>query len=106
MTEITKEQVLETLAKIHDPAQGRNVVDLGMVSNIVVKNGNVGFALEIEPSEAEAAAKEPLRKACEQAVMKLPGVTSVTAVLTAERAAGGGGQLHDRLPRSWRLLYQ
>ena len=90
MAEITKDQVLEVLAKIHDPAHGRNVVDLGMVSNIVVKNGNIGFALEIAPSEAEAAAKEPLRKACEQAVMGLPGVTSVTAVLTAERVADAG----------------
>ena len=54
---------------------------------IVVKGGNVGFALEVEPSEA--AAKEPLRQACEQAVLALPGVTSVTAVLTAERAPRG-----------------
>lgn len=90
MSAITKEQVLETLTKIHDPAAGRSVVDLGMVSGIVIKDGNVGFALEIEPNEAEAKAKEPLRAACEQAVMGLPGVTSVTAVLTAERASGAG----------------
>ena len=37
------------------------------------------------PREAEA--KEPLRQACERAVLALPGVTSVTAVLTAERCA-------------------
>ncbi len=90
MPEMTKEKVLEALAKIHDPAEGRSVVDLGMVSGIVVKDGNVGFALEIEPNEAEAKAKEPLRQACEEAVMALPGVNSVTAVLTAERASGGG----------------
>ena len=90
MPEITKDNVLDALQKIHDPAAGRSVVDLGMVSGIVVKDGNVGFALEIEPSEAEAKAKEPLRQACEDAIMALSGVTSVTAVLTAERAAGGG----------------
>ncbi len=90
MPEITKEKVLEALGRIHDPAEGRSVVDLGMVSGIVVKDGNVGFALEIEPNEAAAKAKEPLRQACEQAVMALPGVISVTAVLTAERASGGG----------------
>ncbi|MEZ5930523.1 MAG: iron-sulfur cluster carrier protein ApbC [Alphaproteobacteria bacterium] len=86
MPEITKDNVLNVLTKINDPAKGRSVIELGMVSGIVVKGGNVGFALEIEPSEAEA--KEPLRQACEDAVMTLPGVTSVTAVLTAERAAG------------------
>lgn len=89
MAEITKDNVLHALQKIHDPARGQSVVELEMVSGIVIKDGNVGFALEIEPNEAEAKAKEPLRKACEEAVMALPGVTSVTAVLTAERASGG-----------------
>lgn len=90
MAEITRDQVLEALARIVDPAQGKSVVELGMVSGIVVKDGNIGFALEIEPSEAEA--KEPLREICEQTVMALPGVTSVTAVLTAERSQNGAGQ--------------
>jgi ATP-binding protein involved in chromosome partitioning len=87
MTQVTKEQVLASLAEIVDPAAGQSVVALNMVSGVVVKGSNVGFALEVAPSEA--AAKEPLRQACERAVQALPGVTSVTAVLTAERAAGG-----------------
>jgi ATP-binding protein involved in chromosome partitioning len=87
MAQITKEQVLAALAGVEDSAHGQDVVALGMVSGVVVRDGNVGFALEVDPSEA--AAKEPLRAACERAVMALPGVTSVTAVLTAERAAGG-----------------
>jgi ATP-binding protein involved in chromosome partitioning len=58
-----------------------------MVSGVVVRDGNIGFALEIDPSKA--AESEPLRAACEKAVMALPGVTSVTAVLTAERSGGG-----------------
>jgi ATP-binding protein involved in chromosome partitioning len=87
MAQITKEQVLAALAAVEDPAQGQDVVALGMVSGVVVRDGNVGFALEIDPSEASA--KEPLRAACERAVLALAGVTSVTAVLTAERAAGG-----------------
>jgi ATP-binding protein involved in chromosome partitioning len=88
MAQIDRQQILAALAAIEDPSRGRDVVSLGMVSGVVVREGNVGFALEIDPSEA--AAKEPLRAACEQAVMALPGVTSVTAVLTAERAGGGG----------------
>jgi ATP-binding protein involved in chromosome partitioning len=87
MAQITKEHVLAALADIQDPSQGQDVVALGMVSGVVVRDGNVGFALEVDPSEA--AAKEPLRAACEAAVLALAGVTSVTAVLTAERAAGG-----------------
>ena len=87
MAEITRERVLEALAGVIDPERGQNVVTLDMVSGIVIKGSNVGFALEVEPAEAQA--KEPLRLACERAVLALPGVTSVTAVLTAERAPGG-----------------
>jgi ATP-binding protein involved in chromosome partitioning len=87
VAEITKEQVLDALAGVIDPERGQDVVALQMVSGIVVKGSNVGFALEVEASEA--AAKEPLRLACEKAVLALPGVTSATAVLTAERAPGG-----------------
>ncbi len=89
MAEITRDQVLEALDRIDDPAHGKSVVELGMVSGIVIKDGNIGFSLEIEPNAAAAAAKEPLRQACEQAVWTLPGVTSVTAVLTAERKGNG-----------------
>ena len=89
MTEPTREQVIEGLRQVRHPQRDQDVVSLGLVSGIVVKGGNVGFALEIEPQAA--AALEPLRVACEQAVKALPGVTSCTAVLTAERAPGGRG---------------
>jgi ATP-binding protein involved in chromosome partitioning len=84
VAQITREQVLAALAGVIDPDRDQDVVTLDMVSGIVVKGTNVGFALEVEPSEASA--KEPLRRACEQAVLALPGVTSATVVLTAERA--------------------
>ena len=87
MAEVTRERVLEALGGVIDPERGQNVVALDMVSGIVIKGSNVGFAIEVEPAEAQA--KEPLRLACERAVLALPGVTSVTAVLTAERAQGG-----------------
>jgi ATP-binding protein involved in chromosome partitioning len=87
VAQITREHVLEALAGVIDPDRGQDVVALNMVSGIMVKGSNVGFALEVEPSEAQT--KEPLRRACEQAVLALPGVTSATVVLTAERAPGG-----------------
>jgi ATP-binding protein involved in chromosome partitioning len=43
----------------------------------------VSFAVEVPPERGPAS--EPLRKACEDAVSRLPGVLSVTAVLTAHR---------------------
>ena len=92
MTSVTKEQVLAALADVLDSDSGQSVVAGGLISGVVVKDGNVGFALEVDP--AQGAAKEPLRKACETAVERISGVLSVTAVMTAERQASGQGHQH------------
>jgi ATP-binding protein involved in chromosome partitioning len=83
MSEITKDRVLEALKGVLDPMRRKDVVSLGMVTGLAVKDGNVGFAIEVDPKEG--ARMEPLRKAAEEAVDAIPGVLSVTAVLTADR---------------------
>src|SRR6266852_8383063 len=85
---VTERQILDALAAVRDPDKGGDIVALGMVSGVVVRDGNVGFAIEVEPERG--ARLEPLRKAAEQAVEALPGVLSVTAVLTAEARPPGG----------------
>ena len=85
MARVTEEQVLDALGKIVDTDSGRNVVEAGMISGLVVKDGNGGFAVEVDAADGER--KEPLRKTCEAAVDALDGVLSVTAVLTAHQAS-------------------
>jgi ATP-binding protein involved in chromosome partitioning len=85
---VTEKAVLDALAAVRDPDKGRDVVSLGMISGVVVRDGNVGFAIEVEPERGPRL--EPLRKAAEAAVEALPGVISVTAVLTAEARPPGG----------------
>jgi ATP-binding protein involved in chromosome partitioning len=85
---VTEKEVLDALAAVRDPDKGADIVSLGMISSIVVRDGNVGFAIEVEPERGPRL--EPLRKAAEQAVEALPGVLSVTAVLTAEARPPGG----------------
>ena len=82
----TTDDVLNELKNIVDRAHNADVVTLGLIQGLVVKDGHVSFALEVAPEEGRA--KEPLRIACEKAVLALPGVRSVTAVLTAHRHAG------------------
>jgi ATP-binding protein involved in chromosome partitioning len=77
------------LRRVVDPDRRRDVVTLGMVSGLVVKQGHVHFALEVEAKRGPHL--EPMRKAAEKAVEALPGVLSVTAVLTAERGPARGG---------------
>jgi ATP-binding protein involved in chromosome partitioning len=84
---VSEKDVLAALSTIRDPEKGRDIVSLGMVSGVVVRDGNVGFAIEVDP--ARGPRLEPLRKAAEVAVEALPEVVSVTAVLTAEAAPRG-----------------
>jgi ATP-binding protein involved in chromosome partitioning len=85
MAEATREEVLAALRGVTDPETGRNVIEAGLVQGLVVKGGHVGFALEVAAARGRSA--EPLRKAAQDAVNKLPGVLSVTAVLTAHNEA-------------------
>ncbi len=77
-----------------DPEKAADIVSLGMVSGVVVRDGNVGFAIEVEPERGSRL--EPLRKAAENAVEALPDVLSVTAVLTAQTARAAGAPRHSR----------
>lgn len=79
-----KRKVLDALSALTDPGTGRNIVEAGMVSGLVVRGGAVGFALDVPA--ARARSYEPLRTAAENAVARLPGVTRASVVLTAERA--------------------
>jgi ATP-binding protein involved in chromosome partitioning len=83
MAQATREDVLRALDQVIDPVSGRSVVQEDIVQGLVVRDGHIGFAVEVDA--ARGADAEPLRKACEDAVMALPGVLSVTAVLTAHQ---------------------
>ncbi len=85
MARVSEDEVLEALRRVGDPAREGNVVDLGMITGLAVRDGNVAFSIEIEPERAPEM--ESLRLACEQVVAGLPGTLSVTAILTAERAS-------------------
>ncbi len=84
------EHLQRALARVIDPGTGRSVIDLGMVQSVIEKNGNVQLVLEV-PAE-KARELELMRLACEKAIEALPGVHSVTCVMTAERASGGPAQ--------------
>ena len=86
MAQVSEAQVLDTLRTVNDPERGKDIVSLGMLSGLVVRDGNVAFSIEVDPKRGAQA--EPLRHAAEKAVEALPGVLSVTAVLTAHRAGG------------------
>ena len=83
MPDITEADISAALAKVIDPDTGQDVTASGRLQGIHIQDGTVRFALAVTPKEGPA--KETLRQSCEKAVAALPGVNSVTAVLTAER---------------------
>jgi ATP-binding protein involved in chromosome partitioning len=85
MAELSEREVLQALSRVNDPGRGADVVGLGMISGLAIRDGHVSFAIEVAPERGRHL--EELRRAAEKAVDALPGVISVTAVLTAERAA-------------------
>ena len=89
MTQITEEQILDALKKVDDPDKKADIVGLGMISGLRIKDGHVAFAIEVDPERGPGL--EPLRKEAEKVVHALPGVVSVTVVLTAERTGPAGG---------------
>ena len=77
--------VRAALDAVKDPATGKGLVASGRVAGLVVRaDGKVGFVIET----GVGAADEPLRKAAEDAVARVSGVSAVTAVLTAEATTG------------------
>jgi len=82
---VMREDVLAALARVADPATGRDLVASGMARAVSAgEDGNVSFLIEVDPSLGARA--EPLRAAAQAAVEAISGVTKVTAILTAHSA--------------------
>lgn len=82
---ITRETVLDALRRVELPGGRGNIVDADLVRALTLEGTTVRFVLEVDPSEG--AALEPVRAAAQEAVARLPGVTSVSALLTAHGPA-------------------
>jgi len=83
MARVTEAAIEEALAGIRLPESTRDIVAEGRIDGLAIKDGNVAFAIVIDPKQAKAA--EAVRKQAEERVFALPGVTSASVVLTAHR---------------------
>ncbi|GAB4351611.1 MAG: Mrp/NBP35 family ATP-binding protein [Oricola sp.] len=81
-----KDLVLEQLKRVKGPDLTGNIVDLGLVSEIVVADKKVFFSITVPADRAEQL--EPLRAAAERAALAVEGVEKAGVVLTAARQGG------------------
>ena len=83
MAELTKELILNELKRIAAPDGRGNIVGAGLVSEIVIQDGQVMFALNAEPQHLKSM--EQLQSFVQKAVAAMPGVKKAIVALTGER---------------------
>ena len=81
MTNINEDLILEALKEIEDPSQSKDIVSLGLINNITIKDSNVAVTLEVPVHRG--ASMEPIRKLAQERVLNIKDVTSATIVVTA-----------------------
>ena len=81
MTNITEDFILQILKEVEDPSQSKDIVSLGLISNITIKDTNVAVTMEVPVHRG--ASMEPIRKLAQQKLLKIDSVTSATVVVTA-----------------------
>ena len=85
MTDVTKEQVLETLKTVRGPDLEHDIVELGMVSDVFISDGKVYFSITVPADRAQEL--EPMRLAAERVIKEMPGVKGALVALTADKKA-------------------
>jgi ATP-binding protein involved in chromosome partitioning len=97
---VSKSEVLDRLRRVKGPDLDGNIVDLGLVSDIMIKDARVYFSITVPA--ARAGDLEPMRQAAEKVVKELPGISGAVAVLTAESEAAGKAREHPRVTEARR----
>src|ERR1700681_653025 len=80
----TKQQVLDSLAKIAGP-DGTPLTSSGKLSDVMVSEGKVFFSITVDAAVVQAW--ESVRDRAQAAARAVPGVESALVALTAERKA-------------------
>ncbi|WP_230116195.1 iron-sulfur cluster assembly protein, partial [Agrobacterium fabrum] len=86
MAEVSKNQVEKALETVIYPGSGKNIVALGMVSEIFIADAKAYFSITV-PAD-KASEMEPLRLAAERAAKSVEGIAGAVVALTADRKPG------------------
>ena len=82
--QLDERKIIDALTKVATIDGNSDIVTAGAVSGVVIKEGHIGFTIEIDPKDKNQA--DQLRAAAEKAVLALDGVLSATAMLTAHQS--------------------
>ncbi|MGD1930713.1 MAG: Mrp/NBP35 family ATP-binding protein [Leptolyngbyaceae cyanobacterium] len=77
--------ILQVLRPVQDPELQKSLVELNMIRNVAVADGDVSFTLVL--TTPACPLREFIVEDCEKAVRQLPGVNTVNVEVTAETPA-------------------
>ncbi|MEM1292684.1 MAG: Mrp/NBP35 family ATP-binding protein [Cyanobacteria bacterium P01_H01_bin.162] len=77
--------ILQVLRPVQDPELQKSLVELNMIRNVAVEDGDVSFTLVL--TTPACPLREFIVEDCEKAVRQLPGVNTVNVEVTAETPA-------------------
>jgi len=93
----TQEKVLGALKTVEDPELHRDIVSLGMVKDLDVKNGNVKFTVEL--TTPACPLRETIETDCRKALAGVAGISHVDIAFGAQvRGSKAGAGQTDLLP--------
>jgi ATP-binding protein involved in chromosome partitioning len=83
-------QLLDALRAVRHPMAATDVVAAGAIQSALVNGSVATVTLAIDPAHADLM--EPVRKACEDAALSVPGITRARAIMTSTKKEGAGGE--------------
>ena len=96
MTELSENLVLESLKQIIDPDLRKDIVTLGFIHDLVVKDGAVSFRIVL--TTPACPVKEEMEAQARSVVSSLPGVNAVAIKMDAEVPQGRGIKNNVAIP--------
>ncbi len=81
MSDIQQNEILSALKNVMDPDLGKNIVDLGFIKGMEIKDGKVSF--DVELTTPACPVKEQLHQQCVDEVKKLAWVKEADVRMTA-----------------------
>ncbi|MSP37904.1 MAG: iron-sulfur cluster carrier protein ApbC [Deltaproteobacteria bacterium] len=97
MDTVSQENILAALSKVEDPELHRDIVSLGMVKNLGVKDGKVSFTVEL--TTPACPLRETIETDCKKALAAVAGITSLEINFGAQvRGSKAGAGQTDLLP--------
>ena len=85
MSTVSDTQIRDALDAVIAPGETQSLIASDRIQGLVIRNGNIGFSIEVDGLTGESV--NAVKETAEAAVRAVPGVLSVTCVLTAHKAS-------------------